>query len=117
MAGAIENPFDPGKYPMTQKQWSAMCNAVAELCSFYNIPIDPKTVLSHAEVQGTLGITQSGKWDYTRLAFDDTTKGAKACGDKLRSNVKTAQANVVMTAVDTLVETLVAVSPSPTVIP
>lgn len=41
-------------------------------------------MLSHAEVQTTLGIRQSGKWDVARLAFDPSVVGAKAVGDLFR---------------------------------
>jgi hypothetical protein len=88
MGGSTESPFDPGKYPMTAKQWEALSTVVAELCRRYSIPVTDTTVLSHAEVQNNLGITQRGKWDFTRLAFDLSVKGAKACGDKLRAEVK-----------------------------
>jgi N-acetyl-anhydromuramyl-L-alanine amidase AmpD len=87
MAGATETPFNAGKFPMTEKQWVAMIEGIAQLCKFYKIPVSPQTVLSHAEVQGTLGIKQAGKWDFTRLAFDPTVKGAKACGDRMRKEV------------------------------
>ena len=72
---------------MTKAQWDKLAVVVADLCRFYGIPVTPKTVLSHAEVQGTLGITQRGKWDFTRLAFAPEVKGAKACGDLLRTAV------------------------------
>ncbi|PDT47436.1 N-acetylmuramoyl-L-alanine amidase [Sinorhizobium fredii] len=85
MAGANEAPFAPGKYPMTRKQWDGLTSVVADLCRRYSIPITDKTVLSHAEVQNNLGIQQRNKWDITRLAFDPSIKGAKACGDKLRA--------------------------------
>lgn len=88
MGGATESPFNPGKYPMTEKQWTALTSLVAELCRRYGIPITDKTVLSHAEVQNNLGIAQRGKWDITRLAFAPEIKGAKACGDKLRAEAK-----------------------------
>lgn len=87
MGGAVESPFDAGKYPMTQKQWDAMCLGIAQMCERYRIAVTPETVLSHAEVQGTLGIKQKGKWDYTRLAFDPSFKGATECGNKLRNDV------------------------------
>jgi N-acetylmuramoyl-L-alanine amidase/Putative peptidoglycan binding domain len=87
MAGAIESPFDAGQYPMTGKQWDTLAEVVAELCRAYSIPIARETVLSHAEVQPTLGIEQSGKWDFTRLAFDPAIQGAIACGDRLREAV------------------------------
>jgi hypothetical protein len=88
MGGANEAPFDPGKYPMTREQWDALTSVVADLCRRYAIPVTDKTVLSHAEVQNNLGIQQRGKWDFTRLAFDPSVKGAKACGDKLRAEAK-----------------------------
>jgi hypothetical protein len=94
---------------MTAKQWDVLSSVVAELCNSYGIPVSPSTVLSHAEVQGTLGIPQSGKWDYTRLSFDDGTVGAKDCGDKLRDDVKQKQDSVSMLVVAT------ASSPEPTI--
>lgn len=90
MAGAIESPFNAGKHPMTRVQWDAMMAVVADLCTKYKIPVTPETVLSHAEVQGTLGIKQRGKWDIARLAFDPSVKGAKAVGGRMRREVKAA---------------------------
>lgn len=87
MAGAVESPFKPGKAPMTREQWDKLAVVVADLCRRYDIPVTPRTVLSHAEVQGTLGIKQRGKWDFTRLAFDLEIRGARACGDALRAAV------------------------------
>lgn len=87
MANAVESPFDAGKSPMTETQWDTLAIVVADLCRIYGIPVTPKTVLSHAEVQGNLDIPQRGKWDFTRLAFDPSVRGAKACGDKLRAAV------------------------------
>lgn len=88
MAGAIENPFNPGRYPMTLAQWNRAMEVIAHLADFYKIPVTNKTVLSHAEVQANLGIKQAGKWDFTRLAFAPSIVGAKACGDKMRAEVK-----------------------------
>ena len=88
MGGAIESPFNAGKWPMTKKQWETLVDVLAELCKTYHISVSDKTILSHAEVQDNLGIKQRGKWDYTRLAFDPTIKGARAIGDKLRAEVK-----------------------------
>lgn len=86
--GVRENPFNAGKFPMTEAQWNAMCKGMAQMCLFYGIPVTDKTVLSHAEVQTNLGIAQRGKWDFTRLAFAPSVVGAKACGDKMRAAVK-----------------------------
>jgi hypothetical protein len=60
---------------------------IAQLAHFYKIPVTNKTIPSHAEVQPNLGIQQAGKWDFTRLAFDPSVVGAKACGDKMRAEV------------------------------
>jgi len=89
MAGAIENPFYAGSYPMTRAQWDGMCRGIAQLCAFYQIDVSPETVLSHAEVEGNLNIDQSGKWDFTRLAWDPAIYGATACGNLLRLHVAT----------------------------
>lgn len=88
MAGAIESPFHVGKFPMTETQWHRAMDVIAHLAEFYKIPVTPKTILSHAEVQPNLGIKQAGKWDFTRLPFAPNVIGAKACGDKMRAEVK-----------------------------
>lgn len=90
MALAVENPFNSGRFPMTKRQWDVMCLAIADLCETYGIPVNSKTVLSHAEVQGNLGIKQRGKWDFTRLSWKPDVKGAKACGDLMRQQVQDA---------------------------
>ncbi len=87
MGGANEAPFDPGRDPIKAGQWATLVAAVADLCARYNIPITRATVLSHAEVQGTLGVKQAGKSDIARLAFAPDLVGAGAVGDKLRADV------------------------------
>lgn len=89
MAGAVESPFKAGAYPMKVKQVDSLVDGVRELCRVYNIPVGRKTVLSHAEVQSTLGIAQRQKWDYTRLPFDDGMRGAHVIGDWLRKRIET----------------------------
>jgi N-acetyl-anhydromuramyl-L-alanine amidase AmpD len=84
MGGAVEFPFRAGPWPLTETQWLAGTVIVAQLCDRYRIPVTPQTVLSHAEVQGALGITQRGKWDVTRLPWDASIIGARACGDAFR---------------------------------
>lgn len=90
MMGARENPFEAGNYPLTKPQWAAMIKLVASLAKKYKIPITPQTILTHAEVEKTLGIKQKGKWDITRIPFKPDLIGAKACGDFLRAEVKGA---------------------------
>lgn len=86
MAGAIEQPFNAGVAPMTRTQWDKLPFVLAELCRFYRIAVTPETVLSHAEVQPTLGIRQRGKWDIARLAFAPTIVGARRVGDIFRDS-------------------------------
>ena len=72
---------------MTAKHWDVLPAVLADLCQRYGIPVTPKTVLSHAEVQGTLGIKQRGKWDISKLAFDPLVVGPDACGGLMRGAV------------------------------
>jgi N-acetyl-anhydromuramyl-L-alanine amidase AmpD len=90
MGGAKERPLAYGHWPMKRKQWDAFCRLVATLAAQYRIPVTPQTILSHAEVQGTLGIKQRQKWDFTVLPPFPELRGAKACGDKLRNDVAKA---------------------------
>lgn len=99
MHKAEEKPFKAGKYPLNEKQWNELVAWTAQHCITYNIPVTPKTVLTHAEVQANLGIKQRGKWDITRLPFDAKVQGAKAVGDKLRAEVR----NIVMHSRDNVV--------------
>lgn len=85
MGGAVESPFNPGKWPITEVQFEQACREVAKLCATYNIPVTPTTVLTHAEVQPNLGIAQRGKWDITRYA---NLVGAAAVGNHMRDRVR-----------------------------
>jgi N-acetyl-anhydromuramyl-L-alanine amidase AmpD len=92
MIGAQERPFDPGTEPITQAQWDKLALVIRDLCRFYGIPVSPRTVLSHAEVQRTLGIKQRAKWDVARLPFDLGTVGATDIGDEMRAATLLASA-------------------------
>jgi hypothetical protein len=85
MLGAVSET-NVGKFPIREVQFEAMCLGIAQLCKKYKIPVSPKTVLSHAEVQSTLGITQRGKWDIAVLPHVKL-RGAKTCGDYMRKHV------------------------------
>lgn len=67
MSGAKEAPFTAGAWPVTEAQVTALVGLTADLCRRYGIDVTPRTVLSHAEVQPTLGIAQAGKWDIAWL--------------------------------------------------
>ena len=87
MAEATESPFSAGKYPINEKQWQTLARAIVDLCERYAIPVTRSTVLSHAEVQPTLGIAQSGKWDIARLPWDASVQGPIPVGDRMRAMV------------------------------
>jgi N-acetyl-anhydromuramyl-L-alanine amidase AmpD len=89
MHGATERPFNAGKYPITAKQVDALVGLISRLCDQYGIAVTPQTVLTHAEVEGTLGAKQRGKWDVTWLPGMDQAGHPSAVGDLLRQKVRT----------------------------
>jgi N-acetyl-anhydromuramyl-L-alanine amidase AmpD len=91
MAGMLgaQGPGKLGKYPLTKRQWDACMVLVKRLAVQYKIPVTPSTILSHAEVQSTLGIRQNGKVDISfGVPGKPELKTARACGDYIRSLVK-----------------------------
>lgn len=87
MRGAKEHPLDPGPAPITEAQVRALVELTADLCVKYSIPVTSETVLSHAEVEGTLGVKQPGKWDITWLPHRTQMRDAHSIGAYLRSRV------------------------------
>lgn len=87
MVGAKESPFYAGQHPITRAQVDALVALTASLCRAYNIPVTRQTVLSHAEVQGTLGVVQKNKWDITWLPGMQKPGDAHVIGDNLRARV------------------------------
>jgi len=98
MFGAVERPFDPGTSPITTDQLASMAVMVAELCETYDIPVTRKRVLTHAEIEPTLGVKQRGKWDITWLPGMAGPGDPVSVGDRLRDMVKAAQAEMQMEA-------------------
>lgn len=90
MASANESPFHPGPWPITAAQVNALCDTVADLCLTYDIPVSRYSVLSHAEVQPTLGVAQRQKWDITWLPGMDKPGDPIEVGDTLRARISTA---------------------------
>ena len=88
MAGAVESPFNPGRWPIKLIQQDAYVKLVAQLAKKYAIPITPQTILTHAEVQPTLGIRQKQKWDITWLPGMKRPGKAVEVGDMLRRLIK-----------------------------
>lgn len=88
MGGAVESPFNAGKYPITQRQLKGMAVEVANLCDTYNIPVTKWSVLTHAEIQPTLGIKQRWKWDITWLPGMDKPGDPIEVGNILREMIR-----------------------------
>lgn len=88
MHGASERPFSWGKYPITQAQVNQLVERTAYYVKKYNIPVTRRTVLSHAEVEPTLGVKQLGKWDISVLPGMNNVKNPVEIGDYLRDKVK-----------------------------
>jgi hypothetical protein len=88
MAGAVERPFDPGSAPLTWPQLDALCARAAQHCEMYDIPVSRWSVMTHAEVQPTLGIVQRWKWDITWLPDMSAPGDPVQVGDRLRAMVR-----------------------------
>jgi N-acetyl-anhydromuramyl-L-alanine amidase AmpD len=88
MMGAT-GPTQLGLYPMTKIQWDACMALVKKLAKKYGIPVSRTSILTHAEVEKTLGIKQRGKVD---IAFGvpgkPELKTATDVGDYIRASVK-----------------------------
>lgn len=87
MAGAVESPFSAGAFPIKWPQIAVMCSLVAKLCHQYGIKVSRQTVLSHAEVQPTLGIKQRGKIDIMWLPGMTALHDPIGIGDRLRGDI------------------------------
>lgn len=79
MAGAIESPFNPGRYPVTKEQWLMSAQVAAECCRKYSIKVTPTTVLQHGEVQKNTGVPQKGKWDVNKLPWEPGLSPSQVC--------------------------------------
>lgn len=88
MAGAEPSPLFLGSHPLNEVQLQAGLEHVASLCRRYGIPVTRRTVLTHAEVQPTLGIAQRGKWDIRWLPGMKAIGDAVTIGDLLRARIK-----------------------------
>lgn len=92
MANARQEPFDAGPYPITIAQVEGLCDAVVDYSLRYDIPITRETVLTHAEVQQTLGVAQTFKWDITWLPDMEQPGDPIEVGDRLRNMASAALA-------------------------
>lgn len=93
MAGARQFPFDAGYHPITKRQVAMLVELSADLAETYNIPVTRKTMLSHAEVEPTLGVKQRGKWDIAWLPGMKGSGDPVQIGDALRQRVSQELSN------------------------
>ena len=93
MRGATERPFSWGTHPMSDLQVDALCRLVASLSAKHGVPITRETILTHAEVQPTLKVTQRAKWDITVLPGMKKPDHPVVVGDMLRNKIKTITHN------------------------
>jgi hypothetical protein len=94
MAGAVESPFNPGRFPMTVVQLHAMAHQMAVWCMFFDVPVSQWSVMTHAEVQITLGIRQRNKWDVTWIPGMERPGDPIMVGNKIRSIVRSKIASL-----------------------
>ena len=87
MKGAVREPFDPGAYPILERQWRSLARVCAELTVSYRLSCAETALLTHAEVEQTLGAPQGEKWDIARLPFDASAVGPREVGARLRRDV------------------------------
>ncbi len=92
MHGARKRPFFAGSAPITEPQVKAFCMLAGRLARKWNVPVKRHTVLTHAEVQPTLGIRQRGKWDIAWLPGMNEPADPVMIGDKLRAEIRQAMA-------------------------
>jgi N-acetylmuramoyl-L-alanine amidase len=90
MAGAQERPLVWGSAPLTEIQIKNMMKFTAGLVRVYKLSVSRQTILSHAEIEPTLGIKQRQKWDITCLPGDVKVRSAVEVGDILRDMVQKA---------------------------
>ena len=90
MAGAVERPFHEGSAPIRPEQLAALARVARHLCGQFNIPVTRWSVLSHAEVQPTLGVKQAGKWDIAWLPGMREPGDPVTVGDTLRAMIRQA---------------------------
>jgi hypothetical protein len=87
MSGSRERPLHLGAYPLTAGQWRVAVLLLADLCEHYRIPVSPRHVLTHAEVEPVLRVPQRGKWDITVHPETFALVAPTVVGDWLRNRV------------------------------
>jgi hypothetical protein len=82
------DPFGSTKFPVKPAQVDRLCSEVAHLAIDYSIPVDRRFILSHAEVQITLGVKQKNKWDFDYdPRYSSKSRDPVGIGDELRQEI------------------------------
>lgn len=87
MLGAKEAPFSWGAAPIRPVQLNNLCRLAARLATQYGIKVQRDTILTHAEIEPTLGVKQKGKWDITILPGMAQPGDPIDVGDQIRALV------------------------------
>jgi N-acetylmuramoyl-L-alanine amidase len=87
MGGAQERPFKAGANPITPEQLQGAVKGIAELARKWRIPVTRTRILTHAEVQRTLGIKQRNKWDIMWIPGMDKPGDPIVVGDQIRAMI------------------------------
>lgn len=92
--GVWSRPRD-GKFFPTSAQMHAFLVSVAKDAKKYGIPVTRENILSHAEVEITLGVKQANKWDFDYDPFGlSDLRDPIEIGDMLRGRIKAFMLNV-----------------------
>lgn len=76
-----------GNHPITWEGIDAMLERSAMYGRKFDIPVTKWSMLSHAEVEATLGIKQNNKWDYMVVPGYEKPVNAVEVGDILRNRL------------------------------
>ena len=76
-----------GNYPVKVAQYDELAKWFAEDAIEWGIPVEREFILSHAEVQITLGVTQRSKWDFDYDPRGGPSRDPVAIGDEFRQEV------------------------------
>ena len=91
MQGAT--PANFGEFPLREECLDAMCLLAAEISDAFDIDVDEKYIMTHAEaaiLDGYFGEAEEQRWDGARLvpsAAPLTPEDAKIAGDELRARI------------------------------
>ena len=102
MGGGVWNDPFGGRFPVKPIQVDALVKDTVLLCKEYHIGITPRTVLSHAEVEITLGVKQKNKWDFDYSLWGKDGRDAIAIGNELRQEIISQLGGKITPPVDSL---------------